>query len=172
MHQMQNLQIHFVLQVMFYPVVVEAFYNHGGSQLKCYIIRDECFVLVEPSFPDVSEATGQNGAACLIGGHTYPCSPPFVFRFHSLDSMPKASSRTVVQSGIGNFDAKCIQDCAAEIGARTGLTVFGFDLIRTCGNGVANYLLIDVNAFPSFKGVPEAPYALRRCMKSLCRSVL
>lgn len=162
----------YVLQVMLFPVVVEAFYNHGGAQLKCYVIQGECFVRVEQSFPDVSEAIGQNGAACLIGGQTHPCNPPFVFKFHSLDSMPKASGRTAERSGIGNYDAKSIQGCAAEIGARTGLTVFGFDLIRPCNSGVSGYVLIDVNAFPSFTGVPEAPYALRRCMKSLCRSFL
>ena len=151
------------LQVPAYPVLVEQFHNHGNVQLKCYVVDRAVHVHVKPSFPDVG--LSRDGSTCWLGGIEVPCYPPFVYAFHSLHSMPKAdvSSNT---DGV-TYDKAVVQRAAQEIGSRTGLTLFGFDLIkphRSCG---AEYLLIDVNAFPSFKGVPEAGDALRACMKQL-----
>ena len=153
------------LQVPSYPMLVEHFHNHGNVQLKCYVVDRAVYVHVKPSFPDVGLSRDSDGSTCWIGGHEVPCSKPFVYAFHSLHSMPKADVSSVTD-GV-TYDRAVVQRAAHEIGSRTGLTLFGFDLIkpqRSCG---AEYLLIDVNAFPSFKGVPEAGDALRACMKQL-----
>jgi hypothetical protein len=149
------------LQVVAYPVLVERFHNHGGVQLKCYSIGGEVHVHVKPSFPDVALAQDSNGEACLIAGAEVPCSFPFVYSFHSLDSMPKAEDSTRDFA----YELKVVRCVAQAIEQRVGLTVFGFDLIRPRKCSAAPMLLIDVNAFPSFKGVPEAATALRTCMK-------
>ena len=93
------------------------------------------------------------------------CLPRFVYAFHSLDNMPKAVSG----SGAGEctYDQAVIDQVAQSIQSKVGLTVFGFDLIKPITDSAVPFLLIDVNAFPSFKGVPEAACALRKYLKQL-----
>ncbi|KAL4433219.1 hypothetical protein ABPG77_003267 [Micractinium sp. CCAP 211/92] len=52
---------------------------------------------------------------------------------------------------------------AAALRQQLGLTLFGFDLVfdRVAGELV----IIDVNYFPSFKGIPEAPAALQAALR-------
>jgi glutathione synthase/RimK-type ligase-like ATP-grasp enzyme len=75
--------------------------------------------------------------------------------------MPKAK-RSLPSTMHADYDCELVQCCAALIAARTGLTLFGFDLIKPSGSD--HMLLIDVNAFPSFKGIPDAAHALRQCL--------
>jgi inositol-1,3,4-trisphosphate 5/6-kinase/inositol-tetrakisphosphate 1-kinase len=52
---------------------------------------------------------------------------------------------------------------AAALRQRLGLTLFGFDLVfdRSAGELV----IVDVNYFPSFKGIPEAAAALQAALR-------
>ena len=153
------------MQVAAYPALVERFHNHGGVQLKCYCIAGQVYVHVKPSFPDVALARGGDGSTCLIAGATTKCLPSFVYAFHSLENMPKAASGS--DAGRFTYDQAVIDRVAQCIQSKVGLTVFGFDLIKPKADSVVTYLLIDVNAFPSFKGVPEAASALRKYLKQL-----
>jgi Inositol 1,3,4-trisphosphate 5/6-kinase ATP-grasp domain len=158
------------MQVTLYPAVVEAFHNHGGRQLKCYAIQEHIFVHTKPSFPNVQAVEGDG---CMhFDEQRVRVTSPDTLRFHSLDSMPKANASLDAWDG---WDRQVVEACAREIAARTGLTVFGFDLICPHDQQPAPYLLIDVNAFPSFKGAVGADACLRGCMKALgsstsCRS--
>jgi hypothetical protein len=150
------------VQVAACPSVVESFHNHGAVQLKCYVMSHQVFVHVKQSFPDVQAAQDGTGDTCKIGGLSASCSPPFVYSFHSLHSMPKPNLSGAPSM---QYDRELIELCARSIAERTGLTLFGFDLIRPLG--ADHMLLIDVNAFPSFKGICDAAYALRACLLEL-----
>ena len=150
-----------LLQASSLSVMVEAFHNHGGEQLKCYVAGADVFVQHKHSFPDVL-GPSDNGTACHIGEAARACQQPFLFRFHSLSSMPQAPGPLVPQLA---YDEDLVRECAAEIAARTGLALFGFDLIQPSGQ--QHWLLIDCNAFPSFKGVADAPSALRRYLRAI-----
>lgn len=52
---------------------------------------------------------------------------------------------------------------AEALRARLGLTLFGFDLVFDPAAG--ELVIIDVNYFPSFKGIPEAPVALQAALR-------
>ncbi|KAL4448397.1 hypothetical protein ABPG75_005616 [Micractinium tetrahymenae] len=52
---------------------------------------------------------------------------------------------------------------AAALRQQLGLTLFGFDLVFDRAAG--ELVIIDVNYFPSFKGIPEAPAALQAALR-------
>lgn len=150
-----------------FPAIIEAFHNHGGAQLKCYAIAGQCFVHVKASFPDVASDVASSGAVCKVGDQQCRCTPAFVLPFHSLDAMPQASMTVVAHSPLQDCDRSAVEDCARVIAAATGLSLFGFDLIRPQEEGSQEWLLIDVNAFPSFKGVPEVASHLRQMLRQV-----
>ena len=150
-----------------FPVVVEAFHNHHG-QLKCYAVQSEVFVHKKRSMPvTMLNAEDPSGQTILMDGQIVSCAVPFVYRFHSLDSMPVSAVQAETAPDIDNGT---LSQCAGCIARNTGLTLFGFDLIQQMPERGSRWLLIDVNAFPSFKGVSEAPACIRRAIKRLVAS--
>lgn len=163
------------------PVVVEAFHNHGGVQFKCYVLGERVYTHIKASIPDALpcpaaddsvDAASEGDESCsfmLLGGAPYACAPADVLRFHSLTSMPKAPVSALAD--VAPPPDAVLHACRRALADRLGLRIFGFDLIRplTAGAGVAPYVLIDVNAFPSFKGVPEIGDDLRCFLAALFR---
>ena len=155
-------------QISSFPAVVEEFYNHGGVQLKCYVIDGHVHVHVKASFPDVHLSPGGDGSSILLDGKHVQCSAPFTYRFHSLKSMPETDCAK--QKAELDYDIKMVHACARYIGQQTRLKLFGFDLIQCSKAGSPPWALIDVNAFPSFKGVPDAAAELRACLQNVAAS--
>ena len=153
----------FHLQVEF-PSVVETYYNHGGVQFKCYVIGSEVHCVKKLSIPNVTCSTDNPENANRISDQDglrlvrdLLIISPHGLQFDSLKSAPVAQG--VDLSIIDLPDNRTVQECANVIRRLTGLSIFGFDLI--CPSKEDGIVLIDVNAFPSYKGIPSAPQALR-----------
>eukprot|EP00892_Ulva_mutabilis_P010710 jgi/Ulvmu1/8010/UM004_0246.1 len=145
-------------QVEVYPCLVEAVHNHGGVVIKCYAIKGRLFMHAKPSLPDVAGPVVDGRPSATAGDET-GC-----IRFHSLKNMPCAAPESIDQ---GITDEATVREaaeaCAHVIAEKTGLALFGFDLVKPAA--LDHFLLIDVNAFPSFRGVPDAAEALRSFIK-------
>ena len=57
-----------------------------------------------------------------------------------------------------------VESIARAIGDTAQLTLFGFDIIRDCATG--KYAVIDLNFFPSYRGVDGLHKALLTLIKS------
>jgi inositol-1,3,4-trisphosphate 5/6-kinase len=160
------------MQVAHFPAILEAFNNHGGRQLKCYVIGQAVYAAVKPSIPDCSnDNTDVDGHSVLVGSRQCQCQSPFVLQFHSLQSMPKADVRSHGLAGLSSEDAVIVSDIAAFIAKQSGLSLIGFDVIQaTATPGL--YTVVDVNAFPSFGGLSDpitqpcddVATSLRKCL--------
>lgn len=142
------------MQIPVFPCIAECVHNHSGVVYKCYIIDQKMFVHPKPSFEDVTTQHSEGAQAVKEGGiHTST-------RFHSIKNMPCASKERC------NFSISkehpvwaAAQLCSEVLKDVTDLTLFGFDLVRP--SIFDHFLLVDVNAFPSFKGTEGAAEALR-----------
>jgi len=153
------------LEQVAHPAVAEAFHNHGGVQFKCYAIGAHVHCAVKASIGDVGCSADSSGEA-LIDGCSVPCSPPHMVTFDSLKTLPLARSPELAAAAPP--EAAVLQACADAIRRRLGLALFGFDLIRSLRTP-ERYVLIDVNAFPSYKGHDGAAAELRALVKQAAR---
>lgn len=148
-----------------FPTVAETFYNHQGVQFKCYTIGPTVLCVVKPSIPNVEKVDADDSAShLLLGGVPFECQAPHRYHFHSLDSLPIASRSEVAH--VPAPAQELIQQCSDAIRACLGLTLFGFDVIQPSDQRTP-LVLIDVNAFPSFKGFPDAACKLRSTLRDL-----
>jgi Inositol 1,3,4-trisphosphate 5/6-kinase ATP-grasp domain len=113
------------------------------------------YAAVKPSIPDCSkDSTARDGHSVLVGSRQCQCQTPFVLHFHSLQSLPKADVRSDGLAPLSSEDAAVVSDIAAFLAKQSGLSLFGFDVIQaTAKSGL--YTVVDVNAFPSFRGLSD-----------------
>lgn len=168
------------MQMEVHPYLAESFHNHGGTVIKCYAIDGHVFLRAKPSLPDIVKHPHES-RHCSGGGVTpdkQPChggsGAPMQdafsgeIAFHTLTNMPCVAS-TSVNAALAKdaTTAEAAQSCAACIRDATGLSLFGFDLVAPSIG--AGFLLVDVNAFPSFKGIEGATEALRIFLQNQCK---
>jgi hypothetical protein len=155
------------MQMRVYPFLAEMFHNHNGTVIKCYAVEEKVFIRAKPSIPDLPWSTSSRGQSCgTRGGDLQWCSGQVAF--HTLMNMPCAEPGSVQWSLAEDpLTVRAAQLCAAAIRAATGLTLFGFDLTRP--SAANTFLLVDVNAFPSFKEISGAAEALREMLKHRCK---
>lgn len=148
--------------------------------IKCYAIEGQVFIRAKPSLPDVlthkcsnenrsdrfprqpAAGPSHSGAAPVQG------NPEGEIAFHTLTNMPCVAAESVNTAVVKDaMTVEAAQRCAAVIREATGLSLFGFDL--TVPSSWGSFLLVDVNAFPSFKGITGASDALRLFLQRQCK---
>ena len=159
-----------VVQGSHFPVIAERFHSHDGQMLKCYVIGQQVYTRHKPSIQDVSLDVAQNdGSHIRVGAHLVACNAPGVVSFNSLKSLP---GREHIDTGAAqslDISQEAVQACADMIRQCLGLLLFGFDLILP-NESPDTPLLIDVNAFPSYKGIQGAADALRCVAKAVVQN--
>ncbi|KAI8475821.1 MAG: hypothetical protein J3K34DRAFT_456019 [Monoraphidium minutum] len=168
-------------------VVVQEFVNHGGLQYKAYAIADHVFYATRASIPDVARpgAAALAAAAAAAGG---PAAERLALRFDSLASLPTAlpphmaagGGATLQPSGGGApaeaggaaaaaaaaapaappLHQGALEAVAGFLRGRLGLSLFGFDIVVCADTG--EWLVVDVNYFPNYKGGPPQTAAWLR----------
>jgi inositol-1,3,4-trisphosphate 5/6-kinase len=155
---------------MTYPVVLEAFHNHGGKQIKCYAIGDSVYAAVKPSIPDYhEECASVDGQWVQLGSNRLKCHSAFVLPFHSLENMPKCN--TAKEVCLTREEIAVVSDIAAFIAARSGLHLFGYDVVKATAEPEV-CIVVDVNAFPSFRSLSESIAGPSKDVASGLRSCL
>eukprot|EP01025_Chloroclados_australasicus_P035317 TRINITY_DN3599_c1_g2_i1.p1 TRINITY_DN3599_c1_g2~~TRINITY_DN3599_c1_g2_i1.p1 ORF type:complete len:532 (+),score=68.62 TRINITY_DN3599_c1_g2_i1:87-1682(+) len=155
------------------PVCVTQYYNHGGWVYKVYVAGSQLFVHKRQSLPDFGPENVRSSK---------------VIWFDSLSSLPSELQLNDEQLKLQNQKEAFIDETsesfleaariiATYIGKQLGLQLFGFDIVAARdGNTnkqegeddqlpVTTLVVVDVNFFPSFKGIPEAPAAVREMVK-------
>ncbi|PRW44989.1 inositol 4-trisphosphate 5 6-kinase family [Chlorella sorokiniana] len=158
------------------PAVVQEYVDHGGRVWKVYVAGDQVFWAERKSTPDLRSLAEQLAA-------DPEADVPDSISFDSLKSLPTTlpwlrKQQAQPQAAGGSADGglppvpgqvaslmqrPTFEAVAAALRKRLGLTLFGFDLVFDSIAG--ELVIIDVNYFPSFKGVPEAPAALRAALR-------
>lgn len=135
-----------------FPCVLQEFRDHNAQQLKVYVVGSEVFWSDKKSLPDLSNfTTTTNSAAAAV-------------QFNTLENMPTSAADLAQRLGVtvgGEAGApvlvssvlsrETIVATADAIRTSSGLSIFGFDIIVPKGD-VKQFLVVDLNAFPSFKG--------------------
>lgn len=147
--------------------------------IKCYAIDDQVFLRAKPSLPDIvkHQHENENWSGRNVNEETQSCRSSTApmkdtgngeIAFHTLTNMPCVAAESVNTALVRDAKtALAAQSCAAVIRDATGLSLFGFDLtVPSLGEG---YMLVDVNAFPSFKGIEGAAEALRVFLQCQCK---
>ncbi|QDZ18610.1 inositol-tetrakisphosphate 1-kinase [Chloropicon primus] len=129
-------------------LVVQDYIDHDGHETKVYCIGDAIHV-------------SKRRLGTLDKGE----DPGPITVFDSLE----AKSRSPGDPGGGYYpvseeDRAILCECGKWLRNKLGVHLFGFDALKARGSG--KIAIIDVNYFPSFKGIPEARSDLHRVITS------
>lgn len=120
----------------------QEYVDHGACIFKCYVLGANVHVDPRPSTPN---------AAAL----------PRSFVFNSQTMAKKfgdAEAQRLHRQRLP-LDEAALRQLAAQLSARLQLSLFGFDLIVAEAASRA-VLVVDINYFPSYDGMPELPRLL------------
>ena len=124
-------------------LVVQALVDHDGYETKVYCIGKAVHM-------------SRRRLAATVGDGT-----PLVV-FDSLEM--KSSQCGTEEHPISGDDEDLLKECAGWLRAKLGVALFGFDALKEKGTG--KVAIIDVNYFPSFKGIPTAASDLTKAVVS------
>eukprot|EP00742_Colponemidia_sp_Colp-10_P006857 GILJ01007350.1.p1 GENE.GILJ01007350.1~~GILJ01007350.1.p1 ORF type:complete len:588 (+),score=100.10 GILJ01007350.1:3-1766(+) len=154
-----GLGVEDVMKTLPFPLMFQEYVNHSATLYKVYVLGDLVHLMVRPSIPDAPPAF-------LESAHL--SAQPVLTAFNSQKAFPtgfeSASESTLNQVPTPNstesINSEAVRRIAAAISECMGLTIFGFDLIIEARSG--DYLLIDVNYFPSFRELDNFPSLFKK----------
>lgn len=133
------------------PLVAQEYINHGGILYKVYMIGSNVLVEKRDSMPDIYVRGAKNDAlpSCIEFDslHSLPTRLPWLYQDTASDDNKTPSFRILTDhffQTLGNI-----------VREHLPLSVFGFDVVFDHQAGEA--LLIDINYFPSFGSISDAP---------------
>ncbi|XP_033127753.1 inositol-tetrakisphosphate 1-kinase-like [Anneissia japonica] len=126
------------------PCVAQTFINHNAVLHKIFILGDKHFIVQRPSLKNFSD---KDSTLETIFFNSHDVSKPDSASFlNKLDASDRNSS------GIAPCE-KTINKLVEKICSQLNSTLIGIDIIIENETGV--HYIIDVNAFPSYEGVPN-----------------
>lgn len=140
--------------------IVQEFINHGATLYKVYVLGDFVSVYERHSLPDLPEDLS-NATVDLVefdSQRPYPKLKDF-----GLDA-----ATTIASSGGKNsvrttpVTVEEVMPIVDALKKAFGLELFGFDILRKSSETDEEWLVCDVNYFPSYKEVPNFPSLLAR----------
>ncbi|EER01644.1 conserved hypothetical protein [Perkinsus marinus ATCC 50983] len=120
-------------------VCAQDFIPHGGIIYKVFVIGGEVRLDIRPSLGD--DAVGKS------------------FDSQNMKGIVVQQKPSVDPSGV---DINKVKDIALKVDGKLGLGLFGLDLI--VGSRDQKYYVVDVNYFPTFKGVDGLPKLIRQLL--------
>ncbi len=132
--------------------MVQAYQAHGGRELKVYCIGERVHVFGRA----IISLDGAGGPGRGEGGLP-------VTSFDSQDVKGGGAGEAVSAE-----DRAVLLACARWLRkAIGGVNLFGFDALKVKGESQSRLAIIDVNYFPSFKGMPEAQAHLHESIRAV-----
>jgi hypothetical protein len=185
--------LHSELQVPL-PALLQEYVDHKSLVWKVYVAGNQVFSVQKRSTPDLqplrdylasnlsgnrsSSRCGGNGGGGGNGSEEEDddLDIPTSIEFHSLESLPTSlpwlsrlagPNDTFTAAQLPSPPAAMMHSgfltrLAQVFRKHLGLTLFGFDVVFDYAAGEA--VVLDLNFFPSFRGIPEAPVALRKAL--------
>ena len=132
------------------PWLVQEYVNHRPGVLKVYCVGAAVVGVCRQDSP---------GGRPLEG-----YTPGAAFRF---DSGQDFAEKLPEGEGGPGTDPGLLEDLAAWVGRALGLRLFGFDVLREVPSGAL--VLVDVNFFPSYTGVPGVAASIHSELLQIAR---
>ncbi|KAL3699829.1 hypothetical protein R1sor_017851 [Riccia sorocarpa] len=122
------------------PAVIQEYVDHGAHQYKMYAVGSKLLCSRRKSTPNASKLVARmDGAPALL--------------FDSLKSLPVEADSEIPEEKLQTLDFEVVQKAADWLRSKLGLTIIGFDIVVQSGSN--DYIIVDVNYFPTFKDVPN-----------------
>ena len=119
------------------PLIVQEYLNHGAVIWKIFVIGDHVAVVGRPSLCDLT----LDPSRANITFNSQKGVPP---------ELLAAQPGSVAQP-----PQRVLEAMAAWLSARTGMTLFGFDVVVHQNAGKTCFGVIDINYFPGYSGVAD-----------------
>jgi len=138
------------------PLIIKPYRGFHGAGIRIVRSRDELAALPTPESPalvqEYIEGSGHDVKVYVIGEEVFATRKPF-----SPDSFTRPGQPSAVSDRV--------RDIALRCGPLFGLGLYGLDVIESPRGPV----VVDVNYFPGYKGIPEAPRLLADYIESYAR---
>ncbi|KAG2442579.1 hypothetical protein HXX76_002664 [Chlamydomonas incerta] len=161
------------------PAVVQEFVNHDATIYKVYVAGDKVFHAVRPSIPNVphtrpaAEAMTPSGVLTFDSLKSLPTTLPSAAR--PAAAAASAAAPAVAAAASFTPSQEVLERLAAHLRAALGLSLFGFDVvvravdeeeekekpIQPYAAKPRELVVVDVNYFPSYRGVKGASALFR-----------
>ena len=140
------------------PCLIQEFCNHSGVCYKVFVIGDRYHICQRPSIKDMNESGLEDSSSKTINFDSFRISKTgqsFCLDLHSSD--PNKQEWTSSDKSPNLLDSKIVEGIISRMQKVSGLLMYGFDILVEKDS--KNYALIDVNQFPSYKGINDSHFA-------------
>jgi inositol-1,3,4-trisphosphate 5/6-kinase/inositol-tetrakisphosphate 1-kinase len=139
--------------------IVQEFVNHDATLYKVYVLGDFVSVYERHSLPNLPDdlSTASTDLVKFDSQRPYPKLQDFGLDKEDSNKATSDADDAVVRTPVAVDEVKPIVGALKDA---FGLELFGFDILRRSQD--TEWLVVDVNYFPSYKEVPNFPSLLAR----------
>lgn len=137
------------------PCLLQEFCNHDAKLFKVYVLGDHVSVFERPSLSNLpTELSGLHDYVEFDSQRPYPTLQDF-------GGQHKDASTEIGRDGLDcRVTVEEIRPVVSVLAKAFGLELFGFDILVTSAPQPREFLVVDVNYFPSYKEVSNFPSLL------------
>lgn len=134
------------------PCIIQEFCNHSAVCYKVYVVGQKFNVCERPSIKDLDDTQLKSYRTIYFDSFRVSKTGQEFFKdLHESD--PNTRHWLSSDEKPDLLDTGVIQEIVTRIHNITGLNLYGFDILVE--KGTKNYALIDINQFPSYRGIDE-----------------
>lgn len=140
------------------PCLVQEFCNHSGVCYKVFVIGDNYHICQRPSIKDMNVTGLENPSSKTINFDSFRVSKTgqsFCQDLHFSD--PNKQEWVSSDERPNLLDSNIVEGIIKNMQKVSGLLMYGFDILIESDS--KNYALIDINQFPSYKGIDDSHFA-------------
>lgn len=133
--------------------IIQEYVNHNAALYKVYVLGDRVYVYERSSLPNLPSTDEIETAVDSLefdSQRPYPCIQDFGIQSHQQALSTHATTVSVTSDEV--------RPIVESLRRAFGLELFGFDILLSHQN--SEWLVVDVNYFPSYKEVPNFPSLL------------
>ncbi|XP_066927632.1 inositol-tetrakisphosphate 1-kinase-like [Clytia hemisphaerica] len=131
------------------PCLIQEFCNHSGVYYKVFVVGDRFNICENPSIRDFHQKDSDCPTIFFNTRTIAKVGQPFNSNLHDKD--PNDHDWLSCDQQPNMLNRNLIKDIIQRMRQKTGIQLFKFDLIVERDTG--HYGLIDMNQFPSFRGI-------------------
>jgi len=134
------------------PCVIQEFCNHSGVYYKVFVVGTNYNICENPSIKDIHSNSFANMQTIFFNARRISkIGEPFQPRLHEND--PNKRTWLTCDEKPNMLKNDVIEEIIKKIKRNTGCSLFKFDVLIESESG--NYVLIDFNQFPSYRGIND-----------------
>ncbi|KJE97194.1 hypothetical protein, variant [Capsaspora owczarzaki ATCC 30864] len=143
-------------------IVAQQFVNHGGVLHKIFVIGSAVHDVQRKSIRDLSDKDTETGLVRFDSSTISKATST-----SPLHQAAAAAATTTATTTARSISVNTLQRLAQEVGDCLQLSLFGIDVVIDSDTG--ENVVIDVNYFPGYVGMPNVPEHVVRLVEARCR---